>query len=143
MDENEVTRETEVEAAPAEVWRSLTEPERLAGWLADEAELEFVPGGDLSLCDHDGVARTGWVERVDEPSRLTFWWSPRDGEATRVELDLEETEAGGTRVRVTESRPLARLERELSEAGRGGAEPLAWRPPDGGVTRGPLAVVAA
>lgn len=130
---DEVTRETEVEAAPAEVWRSLTEPERLAGWLAQDAELELVPGGDLSLRTREGERRTGWVEEVEEPSRLAFWWSVDDGEASRVELDLEETDAGGTRVRVTESRPLLRLERQLSEAGRGGAEPSA---------RGPLALVA-
>lgn len=120
MDDNdeavrdEVIRETEVEAEPAEVWRSLTEPKRLADWLAEDAELELVPGGDLSLRTRDGEQRDGWVEEVDEPSRLAFWWSVDDGEATRVELDLEETEGGGTLVRVTESRPLVRLVRELS-----------------------------
>lgn len=122
-DTDDVTRETEVDAAPAEVWRSLTEPERLAGWLGEDAELELEPGGDLALRTHDGERRTGWVEEVEEESRLAFWWSLDDGEATRVELDLERTEVGGTRVRVTESRPLARLEHDLA--------------------RGPLALAAA
>ena len=41
---------------------------------------------------------------------------------TRVEFELEETE-GGTRVRVTESRPMARLELQAAEltGGMGGA----------------------
>lgn len=135
MDEtekDEVTRRIEVEAPPAEVWRSLTEPERLAGWLGDDVEIALEPGGDLALRTDDDERRVGWVEEVEEPSRLAFWWSVDDGESTRVELDLEETEAGGTRVRVTESRPLLRLERRLSEAGRGG-----------GAARGPTALAVA
>ena len=38
-----------------------------------------------------------------------FWWSGPGEEATRVEIDLEEIDEG-TRVRVTESRPLALLD---------------------------------
>ena len=49
--------------------------------------------------------RSGFVEEAEEPSRLVFWWGAPDEEASRVELDLEETDEG-TIVRVTESRPL-------------------------------------
>jgi hypothetical protein len=38
-----------------------------------------------------------------------FWWSAPGEEASRVELELDELEEG-TRVRVTESRPLAVLD---------------------------------
>jgi uncharacterized protein YndB with AHSA1/START domain len=70
--------------------------------------------------------RSGFVEEAEEPSRLVFWWSAPDEEASRVELDLEETDEG-TLVRVTESRPLEILTlrgRELAveldlAAGRG------------------------
>ena len=107
---DEVTRETVLPAEPADVWRSLTEPERLARWLGAEADIELRPGGELAVRTADGEARTGWVEEARAPSRLCFWWSADgDEESTRVELDLEEAEHGATRLRVTESRPLTRL----------------------------------
>ena len=109
-DADEVTRETVLPAEPADVWRSLTEPERLPQWLGSEAEIELRPGGDLAVRTDDGETRTGWVEEAQAPSRLCFWWSADgDDDSTRVELDLEEADDGATRLRVTESRPLALL----------------------------------
>ena len=69
------------------------------------------------------------VEEADAPRRLVFWWSAPDEDATRVEIDLDETD-DGTRVRVTESRPLEILDgRDLAvEFGGttgGGADPMA------------------
>ncbi len=108
---DEVTRETVLPAEPAEVWRSLTDPERLAVWLGADAEIDLRPGGDLEMRTGDGETRTGWVEEAQAPSRLCFWWSAgAEVESTRVELELEQAEEGATRLRVTESRPLARLE---------------------------------
>jgi uncharacterized protein YndB with AHSA1/START domain len=98
--EHTVERELVVPEAPEEVWRSLSEPE----WLGEHAEIELRPAGEVRAGD-----RTGFVEAADPPSRLVFWWSAPDEEATRVELDLDEV-AAGTRVRVTESRPLAVLD---------------------------------
>ena len=118
MDED-VTRETEVAAAPDEVWRSLTDPALLAGWLGEDAELELTPGGDLTMRTLDGEQRSGWIEDAEPPRRLAFWWREgHDEEPTRVEFDLEETEAG-TRVRVTESRPMQRLELRAAELADG------------------------
>jgi uncharacterized protein YndB with AHSA1/START domain len=53
--------------------------------------------------------RTGFVEEADAPHRLVFWWSAPNEEASRVELELDDVE-GGTRIRITESRPLAVLD---------------------------------
>ena len=53
--------------------------------------------------------RSGFVEWADPPSGVAFWWSEDGGEATRVEIGLE-PEDEGTRVTVTESRPLALLD---------------------------------
>jgi uncharacterized protein YndB with AHSA1/START domain len=91
-----VERELLVPETPEEVWRSLAEP----GWLGDDAQVELHPAGEVRAGE-----RSGFVEEADEPRRLVFWWSAPDEEASRVELDLEEAEEG-TRVRVTESRPL-------------------------------------
>ena len=119
---DDVTRETEVAAAPGQVWRSLTDPSLLAEWLAEGAAVEFTPGGDLTMRTLDGEERSGWIEAAEPPRRLAFWWRERDGsEPTRVEFELEETE-DGTRVRVTESRPMALLELRAAEltGGTGG-----------------------
>ena len=91
-----VERELIVPETPEEVWRSLAEP----GWLGDDASIELEPAGEVRAGE-----RSGFVEEADEPHRLVFWWSAPDEEASRVELDLDEVDEG-TRVRVTESRPL-------------------------------------
>ena len=91
-----VEREVLVPDAPEDVWRSLAEP----GWLGEDASIELEPAGEVRAGE-----RSGFVEVAEEPSRLVFWWSAPDEEASRVELDLEETDEG-TLVRVTESRPL-------------------------------------
>jgi uncharacterized protein YndB with AHSA1/START domain len=106
---DEVTREVLVPAEPEEVWRALTEPDGLAGWFAEDAELELEPGGELRLRLSDGEERQGFFDQIEPPRRLGFWWSREDGESTRIEFTLEPCEAG-TLVRVEESRPLAILD---------------------------------
>ena len=91
-----VERELLVPDAPDEVWRSLTEP----AWLGEDASIELEPAGEVRAGE-----RSGFVEEAEEPRRLVFWWSAEDEDASRVELDLEEVDAG-TLVRVTESTPL-------------------------------------
>jgi uncharacterized protein YndB with AHSA1/START domain len=106
---DEVTREMEMPAAPEDVWRWLTEPELIGSWLGIDAEIDARPGGDLCVRDESDAERIGWVEEVEEPRRLVFWWQEPGEDATRVELELEEME-NGTLLRVIESRPLALLE---------------------------------
>ena len=95
-----VERELLLPATPEEVWESLTEPE----WLGEGAHIEMRPSGDVRA-----GGRTGFVEWVDPPSGIAFWWSEDDGEATRVEISLE-PEGDDTRLTVVESRPLALLD---------------------------------
>lgn len=118
--EHAVERELKVEESPEEVWRSLAEP----AWLGEGASIELREAGEVSAGD-----RTGFVEEADAPSRLVFWWSAPDEEATRVEIDLDGT-YDGTLIRVTESRPLAILDGrdlavELGGAWGGGTGPVA------------------
>jgi uncharacterized protein YndB with AHSA1/START domain len=123
-----VERELTVPEEAEEVWRSLAEPE----WLGEDATIELREAGDVSAGD-----RSGFVEEADPPRRLVFWWSAPDEEATRVEIDLDETDAG-THIRVTESRPLAILDgRDLAIefGGMGGTGPVASA---GGVLAGAL-----
>jgi len=115
-----VERELTVPEEAEEVWRSLAQP----GWLGDDATIELREAGEVCAGERDG-----FVEEAEAPRRLVFWWSAPGEEATRVEIDLDETDEG-TRVRVTESRPLAILDgRDLAVefGGRssGGAGPVA------------------
>jgi uncharacterized protein YndB with AHSA1/START domain len=78
--------EVDVEASPEEVWEA----------LATEA------GRETWLHEPD---REVYVEVVEEPSRLVWWWREGDAEpATRVEFQIVSA-PGGARVIVTESEP--------------------------------------
>jgi Activator of Hsp90 ATPase homolog 1-like protein len=114
-----IERELDLPASPTDVWRALTDPAWLAGWLADEVELELRPGGEARFRlgeEH----RTGWVEEItppashhpDEPSagRLIFWWTRAQEPASRVELVLIGLSDAVTRLRVAETRPLEILD---------------------------------
>jgi uncharacterized protein YndB with AHSA1/START domain len=129
--------DTTVEAPPEDVWEAITDPNQLAEWLGDDVELELEPGGELKLTTA-GAERRGFVEEVDAPRRLVFWWSADEADSTRVEIELE-PDGEDTRVRVVESRPLAILDRTDSELGSrlgSGASPqLSAR------AKGPLALV--
>jgi uncharacterized protein YndB with AHSA1/START domain len=101
-----------------DVWSSLAEPE----WLGEDATIDLREAGEVRAGE-----RTGFVEEVEAPHRLAFWWSAPGEESTRVELELEDTD-GGTHIRVIESRPLAILDgRDLAiEFGMsGGTGPIA------------------
>ena len=40
-----IERELSLPASVADVWRAITDPQWLSGWLADDVELELLPGG--------------------------------------------------------------------------------------------------
>ena len=81
----EVTREITVDVDADEVWRFLSDPDELAGWVGDE-----VRQADVS------VGTTG----------LRWTWAP-DGVESAVELTVVE-DGDRTTVRVTERRASAR-----------------------------------
>jgi uncharacterized protein YndB with AHSA1/START domain len=108
-----IERICELDAAPAVVWQALTDPDWLCSWLADEAELELVPGGEARFVV-DGRERSGWVEEVIAPTdgrtgRLSFWWQEDAEPASRVTFEIEAAEEG-TRLRIGEARPLEVLD---------------------------------
>jgi uncharacterized protein YndB with AHSA1/START domain len=105
---DETSSELTVPASPEETWDALTDPERLAEWMAEDAELDLLPGGELAVRVND-EERSGFFEEVEPPRRLVFWWGPEEGDRTRVEIELE-PDGDGTRVRVVESRPLQILD---------------------------------
>ena len=123
----EAISELTVPASPEETWEALTDPEQLTGWLAEDAELDLRPGGDLAV-RVDGEERGGFIEEVEAPRRLVFWWGPAGDEPTRVEIELEpdgdDTRAGrrvataaGARRAWDRGRVLARRRQLAADAG--------------------------
>ena len=99
-----IERELWLPAPPDAVWEAVIGD----GWLADRVCLDLKPGGDARF-DSDGRVRNGWIEDVSAPERLIFWWALDDEPATRVELKIDERDAG-SRLRVVETRPLEMLD---------------------------------
>ena len=98
-----VERSVVLPAPREDVWRALTEPDRLASWFGGHVELEGRPGGRVVLSDDDGE-RWGTVESF-EPGRLLvlrLWERSARLTGTRVAFSLDPTD-GGTRLTVVES----------------------------------------
>jgi uncharacterized protein YndB with AHSA1/START domain len=106
---DQIQRELDLAAPVSVVWQAVTDADWLGQWLADEVELDLTPGGDARFVV-DGETRHGWIEEVSAPARLSFWWQAADEPASRVTVELEPTGGDGTRVRITESRPLEVLD---------------------------------
>lgn len=95
-----VEREIVLPLTREEAWETLTEPEHLEEWFANEVELDPTPGG-IGIFEWDnGEVRRAVVETVEVEERLVLRW---DDEGT-VELELSEHPAG-TRVHVRETAP--------------------------------------
>jgi uncharacterized protein YndB with AHSA1/START domain len=97
----EVERETVLDAPADEVWEALTDERLLGEWLAEEAELEPVPGGRASFRFADGTEKEGTVLRVEEEHELAFTWARPGEPETEVELTLVPL-VSGTRLVVVE-----------------------------------------
>ncbi|TXH38259.1 MAG: SRPBCC family protein [Rhodospirillaceae bacterium] len=111
-------------AKPAQVWIYLTEPEKLATWLAD-AEIDLKLGGrvQLHMLAKDGPAAQrpmirGTVTRCDEAQLLAFTW--RDATSG---IDAPETEVCFELSQQGEKTALTLIHRRL---------PAEWLAPVGG-----------
>jgi uncharacterized protein YndB with AHSA1/START domain len=105
---NRVEREILIEAPLETVWAVVTEPEHVAGWFSDSADLDLRPGGKAILTwDGHGTVH-GRVESVQPPRFFSFRWVSgsgtelREDNTTLVEFTLS-PEGDGTRLRVVES----------------------------------------
>ena len=90
-DRRAVRFERRYEATPAEVWSALTEPARLARWLAD-AELDLRVGGQYVLRfapDDESQVTRGEVLSVEPERVLELTWLYPGENDTVVRLELQ------------------------------------------------------
>ena len=90
-----------IEASPEVVFSFLTDPEKMARWCGEEAELEARPGGLFRIRFEGGIVSEGRYVIVDPPRRVVFT-AGMSGSAvpaggSRVEIRLT-PEGEGTRL---------------------------------------------
>ncbi|HYF92508.1 MAG TPA: metalloregulator ArsR/SmtB family transcription factor [Symbiobacteriaceae bacterium] len=82
------------------VWAAVTQPERLAAWLAG-GEVDLVEGGKIRLTfENTGSVMHGTVTRVEPPAVFEFIWNSEDADDTLVRWEVH-PEAGGARLVLT------------------------------------------
>jgi uncharacterized protein YndB with AHSA1/START domain len=102
-----IEREVLIEAPIEIVWRTITEPDQMRQWFADQVDLVVAPGahGYLRFGDQGGRIV---VEAVDPPTRFSFRWNAPEGEvpvagnSMLVEFTLTAEGDTQTRLRVSE-----------------------------------------
>ena len=107
MAEFQIEREVVIDAPVEVVWRTITEPEQIRQWFADQVELELEPGG-RGLMGFEDRGLPLVVDAVEAPTRFSFRWNhpadeePAAGNSTLVEFTLV-GEGERTHLRVVES----------------------------------------
>ena len=110
-----IEKQIELKAAPARVWRALTDYKEFGQWFRVNLEGPFVPGqatrGHITHPGYEHVVMEELVEKMEPPRLFSFRWHPYavDPKAdysqeptTLVEFKLEKS-AGGTLLVVSES----------------------------------------
>jgi uncharacterized protein YndB with AHSA1/START domain len=108
-----IEQEILIDAPVDVVWRTVTEPEQVRLWFADEADLQAEAGYEGSLTFTDEATNTSrsfqvTVQSVEPARSFSYRWQhPQrveagDGNSTLVEFTLT-PEGDGTRLRVVET----------------------------------------
>src|ERR1035438_9700350 len=103
-----IEREVVIEAPADVVWRTITEPDQMSQWFADQGDLVGEPGAH-GYMERGAQGGPVGVETVDPPARFSFRWNhprgeePVAGNSMLVEFTLTPEGSERTRLRVTES----------------------------------------
>lgn len=92
MSLDEYRTEVRIDAAPAEVFPYLTDPELMVRWMGDWADLDPVADGRF-VVDINGVPIRGHYLEIEPPHRVVFSWGAAGNQhippdATTVEITL-------------------------------------------------------
>jgi uncharacterized protein YndB with AHSA1/START domain len=111
MATDQIEREIIIAAPQERVWAVLTQPEHVASWFGDSAEIDLRPGGKIAFgwSQYSDAVHRATVERVEPHGFFSYRWARPAGEdvtpgnSTLVEFTLTPAEPGSTRLRVVES----------------------------------------
>jgi uncharacterized protein YndB with AHSA1/START domain len=95
-----VRRELVLPLERAAAWPLIADPAELESWFADAVDLDVEPGAEGSVTV-EGEERRALVEEVAVCRRVVLRWWDGDGDASVVELTLDD-DADGTRLTVLE-----------------------------------------
>jgi uncharacterized protein YndB with AHSA1/START domain len=118
MEQEPVTRSIDLDAAPSEVWRALTEASLLADWFEADVELDAHANGAVRFRFADGSELRGVVVTWDPPRRLSFRWRDVHGGSAAVVAFSLEPVSDGTRLTVTESPGVVSAKQKLELGAR-------------------------
>lgn len=98
-----------------EAWPLVSEPGELESWFADEVDIVLEPGAE-GVVVVEGERREALVEEVVPQRRVVLRWCDGEGDASVVELTLDDEPDGRTRLTVLElpARTLALVGAELA-----------------------------
>lgn len=108
MPQDWIEREVLIEASLERVWAVLTDPQQVAGWFGDVAEIDLRPGGRAAFGSAQGGVHLAVIQQVEPPSTFSYRWArlpgaePGEGNSTLIEFTLTEVFAG-TLVRLVET----------------------------------------
>ena len=106
-----VEREIKLPSSPDEVWQAVIDPVRLGDWLDGVLDITLRPGARGRFRSREGVARRVVILGVDDGEELSFAWWPETaaGSSSTVTITVALDAAGGSIVRVRETRAQAML----------------------------------
>jgi uncharacterized protein YndB with AHSA1/START domain len=108
MATDRIEREIIIDAPRERVWNVLTQPEHVAKWFGDSAEMDPQPGGKMLFGWSGHGSYHALVERYEPPGFFSYRWARDIGEpvgpgnSTLVEFTLT-PDGEGTRLLVVES----------------------------------------
>lgn len=118
-----IEKKLELDRAPEEVWRAITDPTEVTGWFGDSASFAPEPGSEgwFGWEKHGRFAMR--VEEFDPPRRFAWRWAhdaelPLDEtDSTLVEWTLLPRADGGTKLLLRESGFATEEYRKLNDGG--------------------------
>jgi uncharacterized protein YndB with AHSA1/START domain len=116
--------ERELHHPAAKVWAALTQPERMKGWLSDNAEVDLRVGGVVRFHDHQNW---GHITDLQDGSVIAFEWRGDDWDGGIVRWEITPSDGGTHLVLTHEMPPMSDAEAEQFMKDHPGL-PDGWHP---------------
>jgi uncharacterized protein YndB with AHSA1/START domain len=97
-----VRRDITLDVDRETAWDAFADANGLERWFAESVDVVIREGAQGTITDHDGTVRETHVDEVSPGRRLALRWAAPGDEETLVELTLDDTQDGGTRLMVVE-----------------------------------------